>query len=372
MKFNLLRFGIVVCVLLLEVGCQGSQAVAAGDQGVKEQVVKVQAAVVVAEPSIEAKVPITTEPNFTGAKLTVENAVYDFGNVGPGSKNVCEFKFKNTGTSLLKIKKVIKTCGCTPFTLEKKEYAPGESGTLKVQYNAGKHEGKTTRRLYITSNDKTNPKLELLIKANVTLNVAFEPKRVKLSLRKENADCPAIKIRSIDGKPFAIKSFKSRPDCISADVNDLVVGTEHVIEPKVDMAKLQKMLKGRITIGISHPDTDTVIIPFEALSEFKVTPASIITFNAEAQKPLKRTLWVLSNYDEDFEIESAKSQKGTVNVLSNEKTGKRYKLELEIIPPKQKKGEHFFADNFLLKIKDGPELKINCRAFYKKKEKQTK
>ena len=34
----------------------------------------------------------------SGAIITFEKTVHDFGQVSPGSKNVCEFKFKNTGT----------------------------------------------------------------------------------------------------------------------------------------------------------------------------------------------------------------------------------------------------------------------------------
>jgi len=300
-----------------------------------------------------------------GPKISFEKVMHDFGEVDPKSTNVCEFKFKNIGDDLLKITNVSKTCGCTPFTLDKKEYVPGESGILKVKYNAGRKQGPVSRRLFVSSNDKSNRKVELIVKAEIVLKVDFEPERLNLSLRKENAGCPAITIRSLDGQKFAVKSFKSRPDCITADVNEARQATEFIIEPKVDIEKLRKELKGRITIGLTHPECDAAIVTFSTLPEFKVTPASIVLFNAEPQKKVHREVWLLNNYNEDFEVESASSREGNIKIIKQEKFDKRYKFELEIVPPVSDR-KRFFKDLFSIKIKNGQELDINCRGFYKK------
>ncbi|MCK4292081.1 MAG: DUF1573 domain-containing protein [Planctomycetes bacterium] len=69
-------------------------------------------------------------------KLSFEQKVCDLGQVGLGTKNTCQFKFTNNGRAPLKITNVKSTCGCAVAKLEKKEYAPGESGTIKVIYTA--------------------------------------------------------------------------------------------------------------------------------------------------------------------------------------------------------------------------------------------
>ncbi len=74
-------------------------------------------------------------------RITFEKVIYDFGEIGPETNSLCEFKFTNTGNGILKITEVEKTCGCTPFTLAKKEYAPGESGVLKVEYQSNQKPG---------------------------------------------------------------------------------------------------------------------------------------------------------------------------------------------------------------------------------------
>jgi len=60
------------------------------------------------------------------SRISFEKTVFDLGEIGPGTKNECEFRFTNTGRGLLKIGKISRTCGCTVFHLDKKEYAPNE------------------------------------------------------------------------------------------------------------------------------------------------------------------------------------------------------------------------------------------------------
>jgi hypothetical protein len=90
--------------------------------------------------------------------ISFEKTVFGLGDVGQDTKNTCEFKFTNTGRGLLKIGNITRTCGCTVFQLDKKQYAPNETGTIKVIYTAGKSTGATQKSIYVPTNDKDNPK----------------------------------------------------------------------------------------------------------------------------------------------------------------------------------------------------------------------
>jgi HEAT repeat protein len=300
-------------------------------------------------------------------KITFEKTTHDFGQISPGSTNSCEFTFTNTGDSLLKIGKIDSPCGCTIPRLSKKEYAPGESETIKVRYSAGTHPGRVTKRLYVNSNDRARPRITLTIKATIVMKVGFGPKKLELLLKDENAGCPEITLTSLDNQPFAITQFKSTANSITADFEPSVKKTKFVLEPKVDMEQLRKALNGRISISLTHPQCRTVTIPFRTLPRFKITPPSLITLKAESQKPTKRKVRILNNYNEDFEIESASSQKGIVKVLSQEKTRGGYQFELEITPPVVEGNKRLFTDVFIVNIKGGEVLKISCRGFYSRK-----
>jgi hypothetical protein len=315
--------------------------------------------------------PMLTAPAKGRPRIVFEKELYDFGNVEPGSNNVCEFKFKNEGNSLLTITEVTKTCGCTPYTLEKMEYQAGESGTLKVEFHAARQPSAVKKTLFVFSNDPGRPKIELTIAAEVVTKFDYKPKKLDLVFNKENAGCPAITIRSIEGKPFSIKQFsansRSGASLITADFDASAKATEFVLQPKVDMVKLPGESGGNIEIVIAHPEDDVISIPFEVLSKFKINPPSIIIYKADLEKPVTREMWVLNNYGEDFEIESTSSQEGTIKVLSQEKIENRYKLMLEITPPVGEKNRRaFFTDTFFINIKDGEKLKVACRMFIRK------
>ncbi|HDZ69236.1 MAG TPA: DUF1573 domain-containing protein [Phycisphaerales bacterium] len=362
MKRNCLILTVLVAgaVCLLQIGCQEQSEVAP-----KSQPDLTSPRSAISPAGAQVTEPEANEPE---PKITFEKVVHDFGEVGPETKNICEFKFTNTGDGPLKITKVTKTCGCTPYTLEKTEYAPGESGILKVKYNSSKRPGLTTRRLFMSSNDKNNPKVALTIKAKIVLKVDYEPKRLNLLLGDENADCPEITIRSLDNQPFAIKGFKSTANSITIDYDGSVKAMKFVLQPKVNMEKLQKSMNGRIEISLTHPQVDTITIPFNALPEFKISPPALIVFNAEPQKPVTKQVWILNNYEEDFEVESVSSKKNIIRVLSQEKVGNRYKFELQIMPPAAEGKARIFTDVFFVNIKGGEKLEIACRGFYARKK----
>ncbi len=328
------------------------------------------------------------------ARIEFEATTHNFGDISPGSKNLCEFKFRNAGDALLKIKNVSKTCGCTPFTLEKKEYAPGEEGVLKVRYNASGR-GPVSRRLYMYSNDAKKPKVQLTVKANIIQKVKYQPKSLDFSLEGPGAGTAELTLRSIDEKPFSIASFSATADAISYIMGDSIMGASgstvlsegrpgsaddtiaapvdpntkdkvHVLKLEVDPNKALKLSRGRIQIRLTHPECKSIVVPFTVLPKFKVDPPSINVLNAKPGESEKKEVWILSNYDKDFEIESISSKKGLIKVESREKVGKRYKLVLEIAPPQTNSKNRVFSDTLVVNIKGGGQLDVSCRGFYAK------
>ncbi|MDH5409722.1 MAG: DUF1573 domain-containing protein [Gammaproteobacteria bacterium] len=379
MRLNHLISIIVVinCVLFLQMGCQEQAKVPTEPEVTLTVPVQItgpqKAEPEKAEPE-KAKLE-KTEPEKAeakpeavkiGPKITFEKVVYDFGEIGPMTKNTGEFKFTNTGDDLLKITDVERCCGVVA-QLSKKEYQPGESGTLKVEYRSSLKAGIMRRQLYVNSNDQTKPKITLTIKAETVPKVSYEPERLQLLLKDENAGCPKITITGLDGKPFSIKGFTSTGNCITADYDPSVEATKFVLQPTVDMERLQRNLNGLINISLTHPESSSITIYFSALPKFKINPPQLIAFNAEPGKPITRKIWVLNNYGEDFEVESVSSQNGIIKVLSQDKIDHGYQLMLEIVPPAAE-GQTRFMDTFYVNVKGGQKLAAKCQGFYLRKK----
>jgi hypothetical protein len=92
-----------------------------------------------------------------GPTTTVEysESSFDFGTIPEGEKVSHEYKFKNTGNEPLVISNAKGSCGCTVPQWPKTPIAPGESGSITVEFNSKGKPGKQTKRVTVTAN--TNP-----------------------------------------------------------------------------------------------------------------------------------------------------------------------------------------------------------------------
>jgi hypothetical protein len=343
------------CILLFHIGCR-KEVRRPPEQ---EPDVKVHE-----PPVVTVEPPPAPEPTKKGPRIKFEKLVHDFGKVGPKTTHQCEFKFTNVGDDVLKLKQPTSHCTCTVGKLDKLEYVPGESGVLRVvKFRIKTPQGLNQQPLYITSNDKSAPKVKLIVKAHVVPKVAYEPKRLKLSLNDANDACPEIKVTSLDGRTFAIKRFAATGNVITADYDPSLKAATHVIQPKINTEKLHRRTRGHINITLTHPGLSSIVIPFDVLQRFRLKPPSIVLLNAEPEKPTKKEVWVLNNYGEDFEVESVSSAKEIIKVLSRQKIGNGYKFELEITPPADT-GSGRFVDVLNIYIKGGQKLKVDCNGWF--------
>jgi len=301
----------------------------------------------------------------SAANIDFEKTKHNFGEIPPGSKQECKFKFTNTGGQTLKIKRVTRVCGCTPYRLEKELYAPGESGVLTVGYNASSASGSVSKHLSVYSNDPDNSRVRLTINAYVRPKMSYKPKKLTLALNKDNAGCQEITLKSLDNEPFAIKQIHSTGKTITADYDSSVEKTEFVLSPKVNMKRLERVKDGTIAIYTTHPHSNRITIFFESVREFEVTPQQIVIFDANPAESTQREVWVIGNYQQDFEIDSVSCRNGFVKLVKKERLDNRYKLSLEITAPQQTdENQRVFHDSITVKLHSGRRLQIACNGFY--------
>jgi hypothetical protein len=408
LSFTAVLVTLLVCgvVLLSQVGCQQesstakSPAVQAAPAAKAEQAPatpeKPAAAVptqpaVVGAPAREAKPaqsaaqekPAQPQPAGATPKIEVKMMAQDFGDIGPETSHTMKFEFKNVGNAPLKVTRVTGCCGSVVRGVKDgQEFAPGESGTLEVDYRTGTYPGSLVRRITMQTNDLSQPEgvVNLTIKANVVYRIEHSPNRLNLFPKKANAGCPPITLKSTDGKPFSISGFRATANTITAEFDPNVKATEFVLKPKVDVDKLARNARGQISINLTHPECANVLIPYDVLPEFSVTPSQLTLFNIKANQPLQREIWVLSNYDADFDIDSVVSQRGAMKLLESKKipgaakaegpagdagkAGARYQLRIEITPPVLEDKRSILSDVLEIKLKSGETLTVQCRGFY--------
>ncbi len=104
---------------------------------------------------------------WASPKISVDAAVYNFGEVLEGIAVVHTFVLQNVGDEPLKIGDIRVSCGCTTTSLAKSTLAPGESVELGVTFDSAGFGGKMVKNIYVESNDPATPKLVLQLVGTV-------------------------------------------------------------------------------------------------------------------------------------------------------------------------------------------------------------
>jgi hypothetical protein len=372
---------ISVCVFLLIGGCQKSAAKDKESIKTKDEVksplkaapaqAQVAAPVAQAETQPAAVAPVPTpapapavvKPSGPAPQIKFANTVYDCNEMKPNSKNIATYTFTNVGKGKLKILDIQKTCGCTVPELVKREYEPGESGTIKVEYESTKVAGPVLKHLFVMSDDPNSPRVEITLKGVIVLKVEYEPKTLQFLYDMPEANMPSVVIYSKDNKAFAVKGMESTDNTVTAQFDPNEQATKFVFKLKVNMDKLKIHANGYVKFNITHPDIDTLTLSYSTTPEFDVQPPSLIVRSAIAKKPEQRELWIKSNYSRPFEIQSVSSKNSFIKVLKQEKMDNMYKLTIEITPPELQK-IMFFSDTLTINVKDKSPIEVMCRGFY--------
>ena len=195
------------------------------------------------------------------SRIEFKETTIDFGEVDSGKVVDINFEFENTGDSVLIIKNISTTCGCTATRLEKKEYQPGEKGVIPVKFNSRGYNQRITKIIKVATNDKGNPFPELKITGNVVLKdfAAIEMEPDQLNFEK-------VKIGKDYSKKVSIKN--------TGTIDLRIVEVTH--SPEIVPEFTQKTVKpGKVM---------TINIVFKPMQEGRFTTFIKIRTNAYRQR----------------------------------------------------------------------------------------
>ncbi|MDP2939268.1 MAG: DUF1573 domain-containing protein [Candidatus Omnitrophota bacterium] len=106
---------------------------------------------------------------FAESKAFIKTNPIDLGNLAEGKLYKFSFPIQNIGDSDLIIQVVQSTCGCVQVLEPKKEAITPPVSKIEVKYSVDTTglSGEMIKYLYVHTNDKTNPALKVIIKANI-------------------------------------------------------------------------------------------------------------------------------------------------------------------------------------------------------------
>ena len=102
----------------------------------------------------------------SGAQISVDKEVHDYGTIPQGANGTCEFTVTNTGSAPLIITSCKGSCGCTVPKCDTEPIKPGQSTTVTVKYDT-KRVGPINKSVTISSNAENAPEKIVRIKGTV-------------------------------------------------------------------------------------------------------------------------------------------------------------------------------------------------------------
>lgn len=100
-------------------------------------------------------------------QLSLGSTSLDFGKIKANNETEREIQFTNTGKKELKLKSIQPNCTCITATASKTSLKPGDSSTIKIQFNPQARSGTQQKAISLYSNDPKNPVQRLTFTAYV-------------------------------------------------------------------------------------------------------------------------------------------------------------------------------------------------------------
>jgi hypothetical protein len=186
---------------------------------------------------------------IASADLTCESPMQSFTRVAGDPALRTTYTIRNSGTEAATIRKISTNCSCTTGKTDKQTYAPGESGTLVVEYAYGTKVGPHVKNIVIETEDKK--------RLTVSVSVTVQPPPVTLApglvwwKTGESTAPKAVTIQATGGFPVAATRVTTSDPRLSARLETVQAGAVYrvVITPADTAAKL----KATVSVETDYP-----------------------------------------------------------------------------------------------------------------------
>ncbi|MET3874302.1 DUF1573 domain-containing protein [Puniceicoccus vermicola] len=169
------------------------------------------------------------------------------------------FPFENSGETEVTITEIKSSCGCTTAKLDKKTYAPGESGEITGTFNIGSRQGLQRKTVRLTTDSVAQPQILLTLEVDIPKLVSIEPGML-LWRKGEVPDVKTLKILPNEEMGVEIAGIDLEAEGVSIEMLDVeptgaaeVEGTG-VREALVTVASTEAPNRGLIRITAMLPD----------------------------------------------------------------------------------------------------------------------
>lgn len=135
-----------------------------------------------------------------------------------------EFEFTNRTEKLITVAKVNPTCSCIAVKIKdgKLQYAPGESGLIRTEFDMGTFTGTVDKvvAIWLDNDPEEKPSLALTVRVHIPVLIQLEPKTVKWEIGGKG-EPQMIRITMNHTNPIRIIDAKSSSEDFKLEIKPI-------------------------------------------------------------------------------------------------------------------------------------------------------
>ena len=177
-----------------------------------------------------------------------------------------DFNFTNRSSKPVTITHYESACSCMKVEISdaKLRYAPGESGTIRAEFDMGNFSGEIdkTIAIWIEGDPKNKPSITLTARVHIPIVIAIEPKTLKWPLNGK-AHAQSIRITINNPKPIHITKITSSSENFRHELKTINDGKSY----ELAVTPLDLSLP---TLAIFRIETDCTLTKHQTQQAFAV------------------------------------------------------------------------------------------------------
>jgi hypothetical protein len=161
-----------------------------------------------------------------------------------------KFRFTNVGTSPVKITDLQPSCGCTTASLQKKEYAPGESGEIEAKFKFDGRVGHQEKWIVVTTDWVPPQRTILRFTVSIPESITIQPQLVLWRVGDQPTP-KTVRIAIPDEVPGRVVSVQADSTAVKLELHEIRPGKE--LEVKVTPTTTSQPESATLLIRTDYP-----------------------------------------------------------------------------------------------------------------------
>jgi len=280
---------------------------------------------------------------LAAARAVVREPIVDVGRVAQGQKVEHDFVLRNEGDTALTVREVKPACGCTVARYDE-SIAAGGSGKITAVLDTAAFSGPIAKSVEVFTSDSSNPKITLVIKADIRPQIDVEPGYARFvvveGVGSESSvqtlwtnDGPDLEIRGVRSPYPFVKATYERLDGSTDSGSD---GARWEVRLSLDRNRAPVgPLADYLEVETNHPKLRVLKIPVSGFVRpvVSVTPRIAELGSRRLEAPYSTSLEVRNQTDAAISVESVSADIAGVDVeLEEVEVGKIYRIVLTLSP----------------------------------------